>query len=82
MHRALDTAGALLGALVAFALLGLVPGAYDVIFVVSFCVAVVGLGVLLFLVSNATSSRGGFRGGRRRCGRRAIYFAGRACGES
>jgi len=54
VHRALDTAGALLGPLVAFALLGLVPGAYDVIFVVSFCVAVVGLGILLFFVSNAT----------------------------
>ncbi len=52
VHRALDTAGALLGPLVAFALLGLVPDGYDVIFVVSFCVAVVGLGILLFFVSN------------------------------
>ena len=55
VHRALDTAGALLGPIVAFALLGLVPGAYDVVFVVSFCVAVVGLGVLLFFVSNAAA---------------------------
>jgi len=54
VHRAFDTAGALLGPLVAFALLGLVPEAYDVIFVVSFCVAIVGLGILLFFVSNAT----------------------------
>jgi len=54
VHRAFDTAGALLGPLVAFALLGLAPEAYDVIFVVSFCVAVVGLGILLFFVSNAT----------------------------
>jgi hypothetical protein len=54
VHRALDTAGALLGPIVAFGLLGLVPGAYDVIFVMSFCLAVVGLGVLLFFVSNAT----------------------------
>jgi MFS family permease len=53
VHRALDTAGALLGPIVAFALLGLVPGAYDVIFVVSFCLAIVGLGILLFFVQNA-----------------------------
>lgn len=53
VHRALDTAGAVLGPLVAFALLALLPEAYDVIFVVSFGVAIVGLGVLLFFVSNA-----------------------------
>lgn len=52
VHRALDTAGALLGPVVAFALLALVPGGYDVVFVVSFCLAVVGLGILVFFVSN------------------------------
>ena len=56
VHRALDTAGALLGPIVAFALLGLVPGAYDVVFMFSFCVAVVGLGILLFFVSNAPAA--------------------------
>jgi MFS family permease len=59
VHRALDTAGALFGPVVAFALLGLVPGAYDVVFIVSFCVAVVGLGVLLFFVSNAPAEPSG-----------------------
>lgn len=52
IHRALDTAGALLGPVVAFALLALLPGAYDVVFVVSFCAAIVGLGVLVLFVEN------------------------------
>ncbi len=52
VHRALDTAGAMLGPLVAFGLLALVPRAYDAVFVVSFCVAMVGLGLLLLFVKN------------------------------
>ncbi|MGW4779249.1 MFS transporter [Streptomyces filamentosus] len=55
-HRALDTAGALLGPLLAFAVLLAVPdgaagpGAYDAVFTVSACVAALGLAVLLLLV--------------------------------
>jgi MFS family permease len=45
-HRALDTLGALIGPLLAFGLLTLTPGRFDTIFVVSFCAALVGLGVL------------------------------------
>jgi MFS family permease len=52
VHRALDTAGAMLGPLLAFALLALVPSAFDSIFVVSFCIALIGLGILLFFVEN------------------------------
>jgi MFS family permease len=52
VHRALDATGALLGPVVAVVLLGLVPGGFDVVFVTSFCVAVVGLGVLLLFVEN------------------------------
>ena len=52
VHRALDTAGAMLGPLVAFGLLALVPGAFDAIFVVSFCAALVGLGFLTLFVEN------------------------------
>jgi MFS family permease len=52
VHRALDTAGALLGPVVAFALLGFAPGAYDAIFVTSFCVALLGLSVLVIFVRN------------------------------
>jgi MFS family permease len=52
VHRALDTAGAMLGPLVAFGLLALAPGAFDAIFVVSFCVALIGLGMLTLFVEN------------------------------
>jgi len=52
VHRALDTAGAMIGPLVAFALLTLTPGSYDAIFVVSLCFAVIGLGVVSLFVQN------------------------------
>jgi MFS family permease len=52
MHRALDTAGAMLGPVVAFGLLALAPDAFDVIFVVSFCIALIGLGVITLFVEN------------------------------
>jgi MFS family permease len=50
VHRALDTAGAMLGPLVAFGLLALVPGAFDVLFIVSFCVGVVGVALFALFV--------------------------------
>lgn len=50
VHRAMDTAGALLGPLVAVALIGAFTG-FDVVFVTSFCLGVVGLLVLVFFVS-------------------------------
>src|SRR5205823_340785 len=59
VHRALDTAGALLGPLLAFVLLALVPGAFDAVFVVSFCAAVLGLGVLLLFVENRPPAEAG-----------------------
>jgi MFS family permease len=57
IHRALDTVGALIGPLLAFALLSVATGAYDSVFVVSFCVAVLGLGVLVFFVQNPPRER-------------------------
>jgi MFS family permease len=54
VHRALDTAGAMIGPLLAFLLLSLAPGAFDTIFVVSFCFALLGLGVLTLFVENRT----------------------------
>ena len=57
VHRALDTAGAFLGPIVAFVLLSQTPGAFDSIFVGSFCAAVVGLGVLVLFVENRTAAR-------------------------
>ena len=53
VHRALDSAGAMLGPLVALALLSAAPDAYDLVFVASFAIAVVGLGVLWLFVRSA-----------------------------
>ncbi|GAA2583544.1 MFS transporter [Actinomadura fulvescens] len=50
VHRAMDTAGALLGPLVAFGLLWAAADAYDAVFVVSGCIAVAGLLVLVLFV--------------------------------
>jgi MFS family permease len=55
VHRAMDTAGAMLGPLVAFALLTLASNAYDAVFVVSFCVGLVGLSILVLFVRNPVS---------------------------
>lgn len=56
VHRALDTAGALLGPLLAFALLALLRDAYDVIFVTSFFFALVGLAVIVLFVRNVSQA--------------------------
>jgi MFS family permease len=57
IHRALDTVGALIGPILAFALLSFATGAYDSVFVVSFCVAILGLGVLVLFVRNPPQER-------------------------
>ena len=63
VHRAMDTAGAMLGPLLAVAILTIAPGAYDAVFVVSMCVALVGVAVIATFVHNpaakpeATESR-------------------------
>ena len=57
VHRALDTFGSMLGPLVAFGLLALVPGAFDAVFVVSFCFALIGLGVLGLFVEQGRPRR-------------------------
>lgn len=57
VHRALDTAGALLGPLVAFVILALLPLAYDLVFVASFFVAIVGIAVLMLFVRNVPAAR-------------------------
>lgn len=51
VHRAMDTAGAVIGPLIAVGLLLLAPGRYDTVFVVSFGFAVVGFAVLALLVN-------------------------------
>jgi len=50
VHRTLDTAGAMLGPLLAFLVLLAVPGGYHPVFVVSFGVAVLGVAVLVLFV--------------------------------
>jgi MFS family permease len=52
VHRALDTTGAMLGPLVAFALLLWTSTSFDSVFFVSFCFALVGLAVLVLFVQN------------------------------
>jgi MFS family permease len=47
VHRAMDTAGAMLGPLAALAILAAVPGSYDSVFVSSFAIALVGVAVLV-----------------------------------
>ena len=53
VHRALDSSGAMLGPLVALAILWAATDAYDLVFVASFAVAIVGLGVLWLFVRSA-----------------------------
>jgi MFS family permease len=52
VHRAMDAMGAMTGPILAFALLALLPGAFDVLFVTSFCIALIGLSALLVFVEN------------------------------
>ena len=53
LHRAMDTVGALLGPAIALLVLGVLPGAFDLVFVLSFCFALLGLATLLSFVRSA-----------------------------
>jgi MFS family permease len=57
VHRAMDTTGALIGPLLAFAILAAAPLAFHSLFLVSFCFAVVGLMVLVCFVRNPQRER-------------------------
>ena len=52
VHRTLDTTGALLGPVLAYLILTARPDDYDAVFVLSFLIGVVGLGVLVCFVGN------------------------------
>ncbi|MGW2277263.1 MFS transporter [Streptomyces sp. NPDC001770] len=54
VHRAMDTAGALLGPFAAFLILRATVDGYDAVFTVSFCVAVAGVLVLVLFVPSRT----------------------------
>jgi MFS family permease len=55
VHRAMDTAGAMLGPLIAAGLLALAPGSFDAVFIVSFCFAIAGVSVIGLLVESPTA---------------------------
>lgn len=57
VHRAMDTTGALLGPLVAFLILRATVDGYDAVFMVSFCVAVVGVLVLVLFVPGGARTK-------------------------
>jgi MFS family permease len=54
VHRALDTVGAMLGPLLAFGILAVAANAFTSVFVVSFCIALIGVGILVLLVPQPT----------------------------
>src|SRR5262247_2760208 len=56
VHRALDAGGALLGPIVAFALLAQLPGAFDVLWLTSFLVAILGVASLWLFVPRPKAS--------------------------
>lgn len=53
IHRAMDTTGALLGPLAAFLILHFAADGYDAVFTVSFCVAALGVLVLVLFVPSS-----------------------------
>jgi MFS family permease len=50
VHRAMDSVGAMLGPLLAFGLLALAPSDFHTVFLISFFIAILGLGVMVLLV--------------------------------
>ncbi len=58
IHRAMDTAGAMLGPLIAFGILIVAPAAFDAVFVVSLCFALLGVGVIGLFVRHEPNADG------------------------
>ena len=57
VHRALDTVGAMLGPLIAFVILAVLPGDYRGVFIVSFAFALIGLALLGLIVPDVRPRR-------------------------
>ncbi len=51
VHRSLDTGGAVLGPLLAFFILWRSPASFDLVLMTSFCIAIVGVGLIGLLVN-------------------------------
>ncbi len=62
VHRAMDTAGAVAGPLIAYFILRSAPTGFDAIFIVSFLFALLGLSVLVLFVQNRKEDRRGTLG--------------------
>jgi len=58
VHRAFDSAGAMLGPLVALLIMWRIPGRFDVVFVSSFAIALIGLAALTLFVDNVRPGAG------------------------
>jgi MFS family permease len=69
VHRMLDTFGAAIGPVIAFAVLWAVPESYRSVFVVSFAFAIIGLAVLLLFVPDRRTGGSGRRIRLRELGR-------------
>lgn len=54
IHRALDTAGAMIGPVLAFVILAWIANGYDVVFVVSLALGVIGVAALVLFVDTST----------------------------
>lgn len=52
IHRALDTAGAMIGPFVSLGVLALAPRAFGTVFALSACIALIGVGMIGLLVKN------------------------------
>lgn len=76
-HRAMDTVGAVVGPVLAFAVLAAAPGAYDAVFVMSFAVALVGLAVLGLFVQDQHGEPGPAAHGSHARARLRAAFASR-----
>jgi len=76
-HRAMDTVGAVVGPVLAFAVLAAAPGAYDAVFVMSFAVALVGLAVLGLFVRDQSGEPGPAAHGSHARARLRAAFASR-----
>ena len=76
-HRAMDTVGAVVGPVLAFAVLAAAPGAYDAVFVMSFAVALVGLAVLGLFVRDQHGEPGPAAHGSHARARLRAAFASR-----
>ena len=50
VHRALDATGAMLGPVIAFGVLAVAPRGFDLLFMISFVIAVVGVGAIVLFV--------------------------------